>query len=153
MSDHDATPGHGWFEGASHVFPLRVYFEDTDAAGIVYYANYFKFAERARTEMMRLLGHAHSSMMAGDDLAFAVRHCTGDYRRPAKLDDALLVRTRVAELHGASLVAEQDVERDGQVLVAMRLKLVCMRPDGRPGRLPGALRERLEAFVETRDRE
>src|SRR5262249_19258454 len=92
-----------------HVFPVRVYYEDTDAAGIVYYANYLKFAERARTEMLRAHGFEHGGIGAG--LAFAVRSCAVDYLRPARLDDALEVRTRITRVGGASLEADQDICR------------------------------------------
>jgi acyl-CoA thioester hydrolase len=102
----------GRLEGIDHVFPVRVYYEDTDAAGIVYYANYLRFAERARTEMVRLTGGEGACV--GEDgvrVAFAVRHCTADYRRPAKLDDLLNLRTRIRRVHGASLDMEQMVMR------------------------------------------
>src|SRR3546814_20375005 len=85
----------GWFEGGEHVLPLRVYYEDTDAAGIVYYANYLKFAERARTEMMRCLGAEHRVLLEEAGIAFAVRSCSADSLIPARLDDLHVVRTRV----------------------------------------------------------
>ena len=72
-----------------HVFPVRVYYEDTDAGGIVYYANYLKFAERARTELLRIAGITHSDLMAESGVAFAVRHCAADFIKPARLDDPL----------------------------------------------------------------
>jgi len=84
--------------GAVHSMPLRVYYEDTDAAGIVYYANYLKFAERGRTEMMRELGFAHSEIAKEIGTLFTVRRCSIDYRAPARLDDALTVDTRVVEI-------------------------------------------------------
>ena len=123
-----------------HVFPLRVYYEDTDAGGIVYYANYLRFAERARTEMLRDMGVNQSQLMAENGIAFAVRHCTVDYMKPGRLDDRLEVHTRIIEVGGGSLTAEQSVRRDGTDLVAMNLRLVCMNPDGRPTRLPAVVR-------------
>ncbi|HEC14899.1 MAG TPA: YbgC/FadM family acyl-CoA thioesterase [Rhodospirillales bacterium] len=86
--------------GDPHVFPIRVYFEDTDAGGIVYYANYLKFAERARTEMMRSLGVESSHWLDGEGVVFAVRRCDADYRRPARLDDLFKCIRGSAKLAG-----------------------------------------------------
>ncbi len=127
-----------------HVFPIRVYYEDTDAAGIVYYANYLKFAERARTEMLRELGIESGKLMAADGLAFAVRRCSIDFKKPAKLDDNLSVETRIKKISGASLVADQRVKLDQAELVKMELKLACISMDGRPTRLPEDVKARLE---------
>jgi acyl-CoA thioester hydrolase len=137
-------PPPGDFDGDAHLFPLRVYYEDTDAAGIVYYANYLRFAERARTEMMRALGVEHSELMAAAGIAFAVRRCSADYLAPARLDDRLEVVTRITDLRGASLGLEQTVRRDAADLVRMHLKLACMTVAGRPARIPGTLRAELE---------
>jgi acyl-CoA thioester hydrolase len=126
------------------VFSLRVYYEDTDAAGIVYYANYLRFAERARTEMMRALGVEHSELRAAAGIVFAVRRCSADYLAPARLDDRLEVVTRITDLRGASLGLEQTVRRDAADLVRMHLKLACMTVAGRPARIPGTLRAELE---------
>jgi acyl-CoA thioester hydrolase len=130
-----------------HVFPLRVYYEDTDAGGVVYYANYLRFTERARTEMLRTLGFPHGQMMARDGLAFAVRHCAVDYLKPAHLDDALEVHTGEIEIEAASLWADQTVRRDGEDLVRMRVRLACLNRDGRPSRLPQDLRTALGSLV------
>ena len=141
-----SEPPPGIFEGDAHVFPLRVYYEDTDAAGIVYYANYLRYAERARTEMMRSLGLNHSGMMAAEGVVFAVRHCTADFLAPARLDDRLEVVTRITGLRGASLGMEQRVSRDGADLVRMTLMLACMTLTGRPSRIPGTLRADLTDY-------
>ncbi len=131
----------------THVLPLRVYYEDTDAAGIVYYANYLKFAERGRTEMMRHFGVEHRDYLREHGVAFAVRHCAADYRKPARLDDAVTVTTRLTALQGASMEVAQTVERDGAVLVALTLKLACITTDGRPTRVPAVLRAALTDFL------
>lgn len=143
----------GWFEGRCHVFPARVYYEDTDAAGIVYYANYLKFAERARTELMRCLGTEHRSLMRDAGIAFAVRSCNAEYLLPARLDDPIIVRTQIRELRGASLWAAQTVARresDGTEtkLVELVIRLVCMDGELKPARLPGAVRAALGDLVE-----
>lgn len=129
-----------------HIYPVRVYYEDTDAAGIVYYANYLKYAERARTEMLRDLGTENARLMKTEGLAFAVRRCEVDFFKPARLDDLLSVETRLIDVGGASLVADQRVKRDNAELVRMELKLACMSLDGRPARLPAAVKTRLEEF-------
>jgi acyl-CoA thioester hydrolase len=125
--------------------PLRVYYEDTDAAGIVYYANYLKFAERGRTEMMRELGFAHSGIVAASGIIFTVRRLTADYRQPARLDDLLSVDTRIIEIAGATLLLDQRICRSGEVLAALDVLVACVGQDGRPRRVPPALRAALEA--------
>ncbi len=132
--------------GAIHVWPIRVYYEDTDAAGIVYYANYLKFAERARTELLRAIGIDHSRMQSATGLAFAVRECAVDYQAPARLDDALEVHTRLLGVSGAAIRAEQIVMRDGEALVRITLRIVCLRADGRPARLPQNVRAALTTY-------
>ena len=130
----------GAFVDGAHVLRLRVYYEDTDAAGIVYYANYLKFAERARTEMLRDLGVENSQLMNGDGLAFAVRHCSADYLKPARLDDLLDVHTRLLEVGGASLIVEQRIIRQAEELVRLKLRLACLNRSYRPARLPADVR-------------
>ena len=129
-----------------HIYPVRVYYEDTDAAGIVYYANYLKYAERARTEMLRDLGNENARLMKTEGLAFAVRRCEVDFFKPARLDDLLSVETRLIDIGGASVVADQRVKRDNAELVRMELKLACLSLDGRSARLPAAVKTRLEEF-------
>jgi acyl-CoA thioester hydrolase len=146
------TSPSGWFDGGAHVFPIRVYYEDTDAAGIVYYANYLRFAERARTELMRWLGTEHGPLLEGAGVAFAVRSCNADYLLPARLDDALVVRTQIREVRGASMSADQMVARcepaGGETeLVRMQIRLACMDGNLRPARLPGDVRDALEDLI------
>ncbi|MBM3539156.1 MAG: tol-pal system-associated acyl-CoA thioesterase [Alphaproteobacteria bacterium] len=126
-----------------HVFPLRVYYEDTDAAGIVYYANYLKFAERARTEWLRAKGIGQRELSEDEGVAFAVRRVSVEYLMPARLDDALEVRTRIVAVRGASLDGEQEIARGGQVLTQLSLTLACVARDGRPARLPEVVRRAL----------
>jgi len=127
-----------------HVFPLRVYYEDTDAGGIVYYANYLRFAERARTEYLRSVGADHKSLLAEDGVQFAVRQCSVDYFSPAFLDDPLEVHSRFFDVRGASLRAEQIVRRQADELARLNVRLACVGSDGRPRRMPKKLRD---AFV------
>ena len=126
-----------------HVFFVRVYYEDTDAGGVVYHSNYLRFAERARTEFLREAGIDHITQMAENGLMFAVRRCEAEYVKPAHLDDALEIRTRCLEATGVSFWLEQLVQRAGETLVEMKLRLVCLKADGRPARLPNNLRAML----------
>lgn len=141
------TPPSGHIERAEHVLPLRVYYEDTDAAGIVYYANYLKFTERARSELLRLIDVDQRALREEEGVAFAVRNCSVDYRLPARLDDELEVRSRLKELRGASVTLDQRVCRNGETLVQMDVRVVCLRlADSRAVRLPRRLCATFQAF-------
>lgn len=124
----------------THIHPIRVYFEDTDAGGMVYYANYLKFAERARTEMLREAGFHHTAMMAGDGIMLAVRRVSAEYFRPAKLDDALDVTTVVTGLGAATIELDQAIRRGAEDLCQVNVTIACVGRDGRPVRLPADLR-------------
>jgi len=124
----------------AHVFPCRVYYEDTDAGGIVYYANYLKFAERARSELLRDLGSDNTRLLNDHGVMFAVRDCTVSYHEPARLDDALEVVTRILRIGGASFSAAQRVERSGRLLADLKVRLACLDTHGRPARMPEELR-------------
>jgi acyl-CoA thioester hydrolase len=138
----------GAIDAGVHRIRIRVYYEDTDAAGIVYHAAYLEFAERARTEMLRCLGLDHGTLRARFGLMFTVRRCVVDYRAPARLDDLLEIRTRLVRLGGASLDLEQLVLRAPELLTRLDVRLALLGADLRVARLPrdlaGAL-ERLRA--------
>ena len=130
-----------------HRYDLRVYYEDTDAGGVVYHANYLRFAERARTEALRALGVPHAEMARDHGLLFMVRRGKLDYLAPARLDDAIHVATEVTGLRGASLVLRQTVWRDAQRLVVVEIELACLRAtDQRPQRIPSRWRDALAAM-------
>ncbi|MGF1625243.1 MAG: tol-pal system-associated acyl-CoA thioesterase [Alphaproteobacteria bacterium] len=128
-----------------HLFRLRVYYEDTDAAGIVYYANYLRFAERARTEYLRDAGVDQRTLRDRDGLLFAVRRCEIDYLLPARLDDSLEVMSRVVALQGASVTMQQTVMRAAEILAQLSVRVACVDGAGRPARMPGWLRGRMSA--------
>ena len=134
------TPFHGSMDGLVHRLPLRVYYEDTDAGGIVYHANYLRYAERARTEMLRCLGFPHQRLIDDYQVAMVVGRLEIAYASPARLDDRLEVRTWLTALGGASLKLSQHVLRDadgGPVICArIVLRLASVSSDGRPVRLP-----------------
>ena len=133
--------------GDSHVFPVRVYYEDTDAGGVVYHANYLKFAERARTELLGMAGVKQSELLSDEGIAFAVRHCSADFLKPARLDDSLEVHTRVIEVNGASIGMEQAIKCAGADMVRLRVKLACMTNTGRPSRIPMPVRTVLDSCL------
>ena len=126
-------------KGADHVYRLRVYYEDTDAGGVVYYANYLNFAERARTEFLRTLGVSHKALAEDGGPLFAVRRVEVDYLHPAYLDDELDVRTKVLELGGARLAMDQVIGRGLEDLVRLRVEIVCVNPKGRATRIPAPI--------------
>jgi acyl-CoA thioester hydrolase len=130
-----------------HELSVRVYYEDTDAAGIVYHANYLKFAERGRTEFLRGIGFDHQMLADTHGLVFAVSHCVTDFVMPARLDDLLVVRTRVIAVRGARLELEQIVLREGEPIARLTVTLAILdRALMRPKRLPEALRRGFETF-------
>ncbi len=141
----------GRIESGTHRLPIRVYYEDTDAAGIVYYANYLKFAERARTEMLRLAGVNQSEMAKRYGMAFAVRNCAIDFRAPARLDDLIEVRSRFTALVGATVSVVQAIWRDAEELVRLDVRVACLRGNGRPTRVPAPLRQALRPFIQLRE--
>ena len=133
----------GVIKDGEHRFRLRVYYEDTDAAGIVYHANYLCFAERGRTEMLHAAGADHRRLASEDGVGFAVRRCVVDYVRPARLDDRLEVRTRFKRVTGARAEALQtvhyvdaDERAEDEPLVSLDLTLACIDGRGRPVRWP-----------------
>ena len=122
-----------------HIFALRVYYEDTDLAGIVYYANYLKFIERARSEWVRSLGVDQVRMRDEQGLIFAVRRVEADYLRPARFDDALEVQTSLHQRSAARIVLDQTVLRGAETLFVARVTLVCLTRAGKATRLPEML--------------
>ena len=127
----------------THQFSLRVYYEDTDLAGVVYYANYLRFIERARTEWVRALGVDQAQLKEEQGIVFAVRRVEADYLQPARFDDELLVETTAEALTGARVTLRQEVKRDGAVLFTAMVTLVALGPSGAPARIPAILRSPL----------
>lgn len=126
-----------------HSLQIRVYYEDTDLAGIVYYANYLKFIERARTEWVRALGVDQARLKAETGIVFAVRRIEADYLSPAHFDDLLDVHTSLREMRGARLILDQAVLRQDKVLFRAGVTLVCLDARGRAARLPADIRQRI----------
>lgn len=132
-------------------WPVRVYYEDTDAGGVVYYANYLKFFERARTERLRALGFEQDALRAEAGVIFAVKSARVDYVKPARFNDALWVSAEVTELKRASLTFAQEIRRDGldgELLCQAAIRIVCLSEgELRPVAIPGCLLERIKNDV------
>jgi acyl-CoA thioester hydrolase len=129
-------------------FPLRVYYEDTDAAGVVYYANYLKFMERARTEWLAALGFPLAAFEREHGVVFVVHRCEIDFLRPARLNDSLEATVEVEHRGAVRLDVRQDVLCGDKVLTAARVRLACVAALGlRPVRIPAPLVERLETRI------
>ncbi len=142
------APTSGVWDGRRHLFPVRVYYEDTDAAGIVYHANYFRFAERARTEMLRTLGIDLSRGIETLGIIFVVHSGDMRFSSSAKLDDTMTVETVLSELGAASLYARQTIRRGDEEIFVCNLKLASINADGRSARMPDGLRTKLAALTE-----
>lgn len=136
-------PSSGYFEGKQHRFPVRVYFEDTDLSGIVYHANYLRYMERARSDMLRISGIDQRARMEAGEGAYAVVDLAIKYRRPAKLDDDLLVVSHVVGVRAASCAIHQRVMRSDEILADARVTAALVAPTGRPIRQP---RQWIEVF-------
>ena len=131
------------------VWPVRVYYEDTDAGGVVYYANYLKYLERARTEWLRHLGYEQDSLLENDRIVFPVRRVEIDYLKPARFNEELKVRARVRRNGPARLEFEQHIEdRNGAVLCRALVTVVCVDADDfRPRRIPDAISASIAAAL------
>jgi len=120
-----------------HRYPVRVYYEDTDAGGVVYHATYLRYAERARTEALRDSGIPHAELLERFTLMFLVRRVEVDYLRPARLDDSLTVVTEPLAVGGATVTLRQDVRGPEGSCAVLTVRLACVKPgEGKPGRLP-----------------
>ena len=136
----------GRYEGAVHVLPVRVYYEDTDVGGVVYHANYLRYCERARSDCLRLIGIHQNTFV---DMGFVVRRMTCDFLRPARLDDLLEVETRFLGMGGARLELDQQVMREGNTLFKTAVTVVLVDARGRPRRLPDGIAAPLKSLLES----
>jgi acyl-CoA thioester hydrolase len=127
-----------------HSFPIRVYYEDTDAGGIVYYANYLKFAERARTEALRQAGIEQSRLRDAHDIAFVVRRAEIDFLKPARLDDCLTIASRLTDISKVSMQLEQTILRGDEILVKLAVKLAVIGKDLRLAKLPDDIKKAMQ---------
>ena len=143
----DDLPASGRFVGGEHRYPLRVYFEDTDLSGVVYHANYLRFMERARSDMLRGAGIDQRAAFEAGEGAYAITNLAIRYRAPARLEDALVVASRVVRVRAASVVIHQRVMRDIEILTEAEVEAAFVAPEGRPRRQPAAWVEAFEPLV------
>jgi len=129
-----------------HNVDYRVYYEDTDAVGIMYHANFISFCERGRSEMLRDIGYPASQTLKDLGVGFVVRHIDCGYLQMVKLDDLLTVETTIKEIKNTSFVMEQNILCQNKVAFRMDITLVCMSPEGKPARIPDALRNKFDEF-------
>ncbi len=126
---------------ASHELKIRVYYEDTDAGGVVYHARYLAFAERGRTEMLRAAGYEHAPLLKEGGKAFAVVSANLQYKAPAKLDDELTVRSEITRVGGASMEIKQDIFCADRLLTEIKVTLVCVDSSFKAARLPAEIKK------------
>lgn len=132
-----------------HALPIRVYYEDTDAGGIVYHSNYFKFAERGRTEMLRDLDMSIQIVLDNHHIMFVMRHAEIEYFAPARLEDMLELRTCLSEIKNSSFIMHQTVLKDGVMLADIHATLVCLdERTFKPVRMPEAMRDAFKDYLE-----
>ncbi len=144
--------GLGQFDGKTHVLPISIYYEDTDLSGVVYHANYLRFMERGRTEFFRLAGISKMAGLEEDEpTAWAIRSITVNYHRPARLDDAVTVRTILTALSGARMKAIQKVMCGDTLLVEARIEACITTLTGKARRLPKNVTQTLAPFVTTEE--
>lgn len=136
----DAQPSAGWLEGREHVLPVRVYYEDTDFTGVVYHGNYVRFFERGRSDFLRVAGVSHAQLLAREDpAAFTVVRMEIDFKRPARIDDGLLVRTLYDSVKGPRLFISQKIMRGEELICAAKVEAACIDLAGRPRKPPSGL--------------
>ena len=140
-------PTGGRIDGTVHLFPIRVYYEDTDAGGIVYHAAYLHFAERARTEFLREIAWPHQRLLRETGCIWAVRRLAAEYRQPARLDDALAVATTLRDCRGASVEVLQVISGAAGELARLTVRLAIISATGKPARMAPSLRSALMPFL------
>jgi acyl-CoA thioester hydrolase len=153
MDTEIQKPYSGGFRGKSHYFALRVYIEDTDLGGVVYHANYLRFMERARSDMLRSAGIDQRAGIENRVGVYAVVEAQIKYRKPAKLDDELVVVSRLEGIHGASCVISQKILRGGDLVTEAVVTVAFVGPEGRPKRQPAEWVGKFEKILTENERE
>jgi acyl-CoA thioester hydrolase len=132
---------------STYHYVIRIYYEDTDAGGVAYHANYLRYAERARTEALREAGIPHAKLVTDHNLMFVVHRAEIDYMRPARLDDTLVIETRVTDVRGATVALRQTMRGSDGIRVVVRIKLACVQIGGqKPARIPPRWRGVLDSM-------
>ncbi len=145
---YDISPTSGKIIEKTFVYPIRIYYEDTDAGGIVYYANYLKFAERARTEFLRIINISQQDKLETTQTGFVVRSCHVEYLSSAFLDDTLVVSCKVIEIGGAYIIMQQNIIRNDEILASIEIKAVHMNiATHKPTRIPVEIKTEIEKLI------
>ena len=148
VGDRTWPDAAGRLEEGVHYLPVRIYYEDTDFSGIVYHANYLRFAERGRSDFLRLAGVHHTDLFSGAvPLAFAIHRMEIDFLKPARIDDLLEVRTVYRRASGARIEAQQSIWRGAEELWRAQVYAACLDQEGRPRRLPETVRAALAPYL------
>ncbi|ODT89269.1 tol-pal system-associated acyl-CoA thioesterase [Phenylobacterium sp. SCN 70-31] len=148
MSDTSRDPSAGWLEGREHFLPVRIYYEDTDFTGMVYHANYLRYFERGRSDFFRMVGIRHAELLEQEQpTAFTIVRMEIDYRRAARVDDALLVRTTYDEVRGPRLLVSQQIARGDELIAEAHVQAVCIDLRGRARKPPKAMVEQLRPYL------
>lgn len=143
-------PSAGWLDGREHVLPVRIYYEDTDFTGMVYHANYLRYFERGRSDFFRLAGISHTALLAlAEPTAFTLVRIEIDYKRAARIDDALLVHTAYDAVQGARLMVSQRITRGDELIAQAQIQAVCIDMAGRAKRPPRDMVELLRPYFAT----
>ncbi|NNC59631.1 MAG: YbgC/FadM family acyl-CoA thioesterase [Erythrobacter sp.] len=143
----EPTPPGGVFDGAVHLYAVRVYYEDTDLSGVTYHANYLRWFERARSDILRLLGIDQRAAIEAGEGAYAVADLKLKYLRPALLDDDIVIRTLCTQLGAASVTMHQRAYRGDDLLTEATFRVGFVAPDGRPRRQPAAWRQAFQPVL------
>jgi acyl-CoA thioester hydrolase len=145
----NSEPSAGWLEGREHVLPVRIYYEDTDFTGVVYHANYLRYFERGRSDFFRLVGISHTDFLAlPEPTAFSIVRIEVDFKRAARIDDALTVRTTYDSVTGARLNVTQRILRGEELIARAVVQAVCIDLNGRARRPPREMIEALSPLFE-----
>ena len=144
----DFQPTQGAFDGKDHLLPVRIYYEDTDFSGFVYHASHLKFFERGRTDFLRVIGVSHSALLT-ENLGLVVRRMEIDWRRPAVIDDALVVRTRALTAKGARMTLLQRLERSDGLIAEAHVQVALIALSGKPAKLTPELAAKLEPWLQS----
>ena len=140
----NTEPSAGWLEGREHCLPVRIYYEDTDFTGVVYHANYLRYFERGRSDFFRLVGVSHSALLERPDpAAFTITRITVDFKRAARIDDALLVRTTYDAVKGPRLFVSQRITRGEELVATAAVEAACIDLKGRARKPPPGMVEAL----------
>lgn len=142
-----AEPSAGWIDGREHQLPVRIYYEDTDFTGMVYHANYLRYFERGRSDFFRIAGISHTELLEmAEPTAFTLIRVEVDYRRAARVDDALLVRTTYDAVQGARLLVSQRITRGDELIAEAKIQAVCIDLRGRAKRPPPGMVDKLRPY-------